>query len=222
MTYRHIDFQGNEIALPTGKVVCIGRNYLDHIQEMNSTVSEAPLLFMKPKAALCHMNEPIAIPTDKGECHNELEVSVLLKSPLKNASNEEVKNAIWGIGLGLDLTLREVQAELKKLGQPWERAKSFDNSAPLSGFVPLDNVNNLDDLHFTLTINGVVRQQGHTELMLHKIIPLIAHMSTIFTLDRGDVILTGTPKGVGKLSPADKVEASLDSLLALNTKVVAG
>ncbi|WP_334020473.1 fumarylacetoacetate hydrolase family protein [Alteromonas sp. S015] len=222
MTYRHIDFQGNEIALPTGKVVCIGRNYLDHIQEMNSTVSEAPLLFMKPKAALCHMNESIAIPTDKGECHNELEVSVLLKSPLKNASNEEVKNAIWGIGLGLDLTLREVQAELKKQGQPWERAKSFDNSAPLSGFVPLDNVNNLDDLHFTLTINGVVRQQGHTELMLHKIIPLIAHMSTIFTLDRGDVILTGTPKGVGKLSPADKVEASLDSLLALNTKVVAG
>ena len=221
MVYRHIDTQGNEIPLPVGKVLCIGRNYLDHIQEMNSTVSEAPLLFMKPKAALCHMHEPIAIPTDKGECHNELEVSVLLKSPLKNASNDEVKEAIWGIGLGLDLTLREIQAALKKQGQPWERAKSFDNSAPLSGFVPYSEVRNLDDLRFTLTINEEVRQQGHTELMLHKIIPLIAHMSSIFTLDSGDVILTGTPKGVGKLSPADKVEASLHSLLALNTEVVA-
>ena len=85
MAYRHIDTQGNEIALPVNKVVCIGRNYLDHIQEMNATVSEAPLLFMKPKAAMCHMHEPIAVPTDKGECHNELEVSVLLKSCLKKA-----------------------------------------------------------------------------------------------------------------------------------------
>ena len=221
MVYRHIDFQGNEISLPVSKVVCIGRNYLDHIEEMNSTVSEAPLLFMKPKAALCHMDEPIVIPTDNGECHNELEVSVLLKSPLKNASEDEVKDAIWGIGLGLDLTLREVQAALKKQGQPWERAKSFDNSAPLSGFVPFNETINLDDLRFTLTINEEIRQQGHTELMLHKIIPLIAHMSSIFTLDSGDVILTGTPKGVGKLSPADKVEASLNGLITVSSKVVA-
>ncbi|MBT3134980.1 fumarylacetoacetate hydrolase family protein [Alteromonas sp. ALT199] len=221
MAYRHIDSQSNEISLPVSKVVCIGRNYLDHIQEMNSTVSEAPLLFMKPKAALCHMHEHLGIPTDKGDCHNELEVSVLLKSPLKNASDDEVKDAIWGIGLGLDLTLREVQAALKKQGQPWERAKSFDNSAPLSGFVPLSKVNNIDDLRFNLTINDEVRQQGHTKLMLHKIIPLIAHMSSIFSLDSGDVILTGTPKGVGKLSPADKIAASLDGHLTVKTEVVA-
>ena len=221
MAYRHIDSQGNEISLPVSKVVCIGRNYLDHIQEMNSTISEAPLLFMKPKAALCHMQKPIAIPTDKGECHNELEVAVLLKSSLKHASDDDVKAAIWGIGLGLDLTLREVQAELKKQGQPWERAKSFDNSAPLSGFVPLSEIENLEDLRFTLTINGVVRQQGHTELMLHKIIPLIAHMSSIFTLDSGDVILTGTPKGVGKLCSQDTIVATLDNHLTVETEVIA-
>jgi len=221
MAYRHIDTQGNEIALPVNKVVCIGRNYLDHIQEMNATVSEAPLLFMKPKAAMCHMHEPIAVPTDKGECHNELEVSVLLKSSLKNASEDEVKSAMWGIGLGLDLTLREVQATLKKQGQPWERAKSFDSSAPLSGFLPLSSVGNLDDLRFTLTINGEVRQQGHTALMLHKIVTLIAHMSSIFTLDSGDVILTGTPKGVGKLSPSDRVFASLGNQVSVYTEVVA-
>ena len=140
---------------------------------------------------------------------------------MKNASVDDVKAAIWGIGLGLDLTLREVQAELKKQGQPWERAKSFDNSAPLSGFVPLSEIENLEDLRFTLTINGVIRQQGHTELMLHKIIPLIAHMSSIFTLDSGDVILTGTPKGVGKLCSQDTIVATLDNHLTVETEVIA-
>ena len=221
MPYHHIDVRGNEILLPVNKVVCVGRNYLDHIQEMNSTVSEMPLLFMKPKAAMCNMRDKITVPTDKGECHNELEVAVLLKSSVKNASEEEVKAAIWGVGLGLDLTLREIQADLKKQGQPWERAKSFDNSAPLSGFVPLNVVEDLDDLHFSLTINDEIRQSGHTELMLYKIVPLIAHMSSVFTLDSGDVILTGTPKGVGKLTPSDTVIASLENHLTVHTEVVA-
>ena len=220
MTYHHQNDKGQDIGLPVNKVVCVGRNYLDHINEMNSTVSEAPLLFMKPKAAMCNIANAVAIPTTMGPCHNELEVSVLLNRELKNASEEEARNAIWGIGLGLDLTLREVQAALKKDGQPWERAKSFDNSAPLSQFVPISAINDLDDLHFTLTINGEVRQQGDTSLMLNKIIPLIAHMSTIFTLDAGDVVLTGTPKGVGPLLPGDNVTISLQDHFTLDTKVI--
>lgn len=221
MPYHHVDMEGNEILLPVNKVICVGRNYLDHIQEMNSTVSETPLLFMKPKAAMCRMHDKVAVPTDNGECHNELEVSVLLKSSLKNANEDEVKAAIWGVGLGLDLTLRDVQAALKKQGQPWERAKSFDNSAPLSGFVPLNDVENLDELRFRLMINDEIRQDGHTALMLHKIVPLIAHMSSVFTLDSGDVILTGTPKGVGKLTPSDTVVATLEGHLTVHTEVVA-
>ena len=220
MTYLHKDNNGSPISLPVSKVVCIGRNYLDHIQEMNSTVSEAPLLFMKPKAALCYLDEAIQVPTDKGECHNELEVSILLKSSLKNATEEEVLNAIWGVGVGLDLTLRDVQAAFKAQGQPWERAKSFDYSAPVSGFVPLNEMGDLNDLHFTLTINGEVRQQGHTAMMLHKIVPLIAHMSEVFTLDSGDVILTGTPKGVGPLLPGDTIDAEFTGYLSIQTKVV--
>lgn len=219
MTYQHIDDHGKPIALPVNKVVCIGRNYLDHINEMNSTISEAPLLFMKPKAAMCNIANDIAIPTTLGPCHNELEVSVLLKKGLKNASEQEAAEAIWGIGLGLDLTLREVQGALKKDGQPWERAKSFDNSAPLSQFIPIDAFCDLDDLKFTLTINNEVRQSGHTALMLHKIIPLIAHMSTIFTLDAGDVVLTGTPKGVGPLFEGDILSISLHDYFTLETKV---
>ena len=220
MPYQHKSVAEQPIALPVNKVVCIGRNYLDHIQEMNSVVSEAPLLFMKPKSAMCDMTMPLAIPTDKGACHNELEVAVLLENSLKNASEPEVAAAIWGIGLGLDLTLRDVQASLKKQGQPWERAKAFDNSAPLSSFVPLAEFDNLDNLRFSLKINGEVRQQGHTALMLHKIIPLIAHMSTVFSLDAGDVILTGTPKGVGPLNDGDTVAVSLDAFFSLQTKVI--
>ena len=218
--YQHVEFQGNPIALPIGKVACIGRNYLDHIEEMKSVVSESPLLFLKPKAALCDMATPIVIPSNQGECHNELEVTVLLKHSLCKATEAEVLAAIWGIGLGLDLTLRDVQRKLKAQGQPWERAKSFDLSCPVSGFVPIDSTTDLQDLHFTLSINGEIRQSGHTAMMLHKIVPLIAHMSQTFTLEAGDVVLTGTPKGVGPLLAGDTVEAILHDKITVNTKVV--
>ncbi|AEF02506.1 fumarylacetoacetate hydrolase family protein [Alteromonas sp. KS69] len=218
--YQHLDVQGNPIALPVGKVACIGRNYLDHIEEMKSVVSASPLLFLKPKAALCDMGKPLSIPTDQGECHNELEVAVLLKHAVSKATEDEVLAAIWGIGLGLDLTLRDVQRELKAQGQPWERAKSFDLSCPVSGFVPIDSITDLQDLRFTLSINGEVRQSGHTAMMLHKIVPLIAHMSQTFTLDAGDIVLTGTPKGVGPLLVGDTIEATLHDKITVNTKVV--
>jgi 2-keto-4-pentenoate hydratase/2-oxohepta-3-ene-1,7-dioic acid hydratase in catechol pathway len=218
--YQHLDVQGNPIALPVGKVACIGRNYLDHIEEMKSVVSASPLLFLKPKAALCDMGKPLSIPTEQGECHNELEVAVLLKHTVSKATENEVLAAIWGIGLGLDLTLRDVQRELKAQGQPWERAKSFDLSCPVSGFVPIDSITDLQDLHFTLSINGEVRQSGHTAMMLHKIVPLIAHMSQTFTLDAGDIVLTGTPKGVGPLLVGDTIDATLHDKMTVNTKVV--
>jgi len=217
--YQHKDIKGNVIDIPAGKVVCIGRNYLDHINEMNSAVPDLPLLFLKPNAALCDMTLPLIIPTDKGECHNELEVAVLLQSPLCNASEAEVRAAIWGVGLALDLTLRDVQRELKAQGHPWERAKAFDYSCPVSGFVPIENIADLQDLHFTLNINGDCRQSGHTALMLHKIVPLIAHMSATFSLSAGDIILTGTPKGVGPLHINDTIEANLEDHFSVNTKV---
>ena len=218
--YQHKDVNSNLISLPVGKAVCIGRNYLDHIDEMKSAVPSSPLLFLKPKAALCDMSEPLVVPSDKGECHNELEVSVLLQSPLTCANESAVKQAIWGIGLGLDLTLRDVQKELKQQGQPWERAKAFDNSCPLSGFVPVSEFNDLQDIHFSLTINQQLRQRGHTAMMLHHIIPMIAHMSHSFTLDAGDVVLTGTPKGVGPLVAGDSVNAQLGDVLSVSTQVV--
>lgn len=217
--YQHVDINGNAIDLPVAKVICVGRNYLDHIDEMKSAVPAEPLLFMKPKAALCALDAPLVIPANLGECHNELEVAILLKSPLTNADINEVKQAIWGVGIGLDLTLRDVQASLKAQGYPWERAKSFDASAPVSGFVAWSEVTDIDDLHFTLTVNGELRQQGHTAMMMHKALALIAHMSCVFSLEAGDVILTGTPKGVGPLCAGEAIRATLSPWLDVTTKV---
>ncbi|MEW9799126.1 fumarylacetoacetate hydrolase family protein [Alteromonas sp. CYL-A6] len=218
--YQHLDNLGQPVDLPVGKVVCVGRNYLDHIEEMASTVPAAPLLFMKPAAALCALNEPLVIPHGRGECHNELEVAVLLSSPLSHASEDEVRAAVWGIGLGLDLTLRDVQKALKADGQPWERAKAFDRSCPVSGFVPVSLFGDWQDLHFTLSINDEIRQRGHTALMLHAIVPLIQEMSTVFSLAPGDVIMTGTPKGVGPLHAGDRITASLTGQFDVQTTVV--
>ncbi|MCU7555973.1 fumarylacetoacetate hydrolase family protein [Alteromonas sp. ASW11-19] len=218
--YMHQDNLGNPIALPVGKAICVGRNYHDHIDEMRSEVPAEPLLFMKPKAAFCHMQNPLRIPEGKGECHNELEVAVLLKQPLCNASVGEVLAAIWGIGLGLDLTLRDVQQTLKQKGLPWERSKAFDFSCPLSGFVPVSQFTRLDDIHFSLTVNDQQRQSGNTAMMLHAIPELIAHMSGVFTLDAGDVILTGTPKGVAALNNNDVVRAELADHFHVSTKVI--
>lgn len=217
--YQHLDELGNPLDLPVGKVVCIGKNYRDHIEEMQSQVPATPLLFMKPRAAMCAMAEPLKIPTEQGECHNELELAIVLNAPLSHASEQEAEKAIGGIGLGLDLTLRDVQHSLKEQGHPWERAKAFDFSCPLSGFVAKSRFNDLQDITFTLTINDEPRQQGNSAMMLHKIVPLIAYMSSQFSLDAGDVILTGTPKGVGPLQPQDQLTATLADTLTIKTQV---
>ena len=217
--YLHNDNLGNPIDLPVGKAVCVGRNYLDHIDEMRSAVPEEPLLFMKPKTALCDMSQPLVIPLDKGECHNELEVAVLLKQPLCRADNEEALNAIWGVGLALDFTLRDVQRSLKEKGLPWERCNAFDFSCPVSGFVPVSQVSDVQDLKFSLTVNNELRQSGHTAMMLHRVADLIAHMSQVFTLEAGDVVITGTPKGVGPLHSGDALSVVLEGHLSVSTTV---
>lgn len=218
--YLHQDNLKNPIDLPVGKVVCVGRNYLDHIDEMRSAVPEEPLLFMKPKAALCDMSQPLVIPLHKGECHNELEVAVLLKHPLCRADKEEAMQSLWGVGLALDFTLRDVQKSLKEKGLPWERCKSFDFSCPVSGFVPISQISDIQDLTFTLTVNGKQRQTGHTALMLHQVAALLSHMSEVFTLEAGDIIITGTPKGVAALHPGDELMATLDGHFSVATTVV--
>ena len=207
--YQHTSLAGKSIDLPVGKVVCVGRNYLDHIQELNNEVPAEPLLFMKPATALCEISKPLVIPADRGECHNELEVALLIAQPLRDCSSEQTAaDALYGVGLALDLTLRDVQQKLKDKGQPWERAKAFEQSAPLGPMTPLTEDIDLADLHFELTIDGQTRQAGHTANMMVGIAGLVAVVSRTWTLRPGDLIFTGTPEGVGPIAPGQQLRLS--------------
>lgn len=217
--YQHIDSEGQKINLPLGKIVCVGRNYLQHIKELANTVPSEPLLFIKPSTALTPLHKPLVIPENLGPCHNELEVAVLIKSTLCQATAEQAKLAIWGLGLGLDLTLRDVQSKLKEQGHPWERAKAFDASCPISQFVFQDKVENLSNLHFSLSVNRQVRQEGNTQDMLFPIISLLIYISETFTLLPGDIVMTGTPKGVAPLVVGDQLLVELEDHFSVHTYV---
>lgn len=219
MAYVHQKVDGSPIALPLGKVVCIGQNYQDHIAEMQSKTAAEPLFFIKPNTALCALAPAFTIPAGRGAVHNELEIAVLICQPLSGASAEQVVAAIWGYSLALDLTLREVQANLKQLGRPWEIAKGFDGACPVAGFVPSRDIAHPQQLDFSLMVNGVKRQHGNSANMIRGISALISEMSQHFTLLPGDMVLTGTPAGVGPLQSGDQLQLQLADFFTVNTKV---
>lgn len=207
--YQHRNWQGAVLDFPVNKVVCVGSNYAKHIKEMGSQTPEEPVLFIKPETALCDIRQPLALPQGLGEIHHEVELAVLIGSTLRQATEEHVLQAIAGYGIALDLTLRTLQSGLKKAGQPWEKAKGFDNSCPISGFISArEFAQDPQSIPISLKVNGEMRQQGSTADMLHKIVPLIAYMSRFFTLRAGDIILTGTPEGVGPLARNDELEVT--------------
>lgn len=217
--YQHQTVTGEPISLPVGKVVCIGQNYQDHIAEMQSKTAEEALFFIKPATALCRMAPFFAIPADRGSVHNETEIAVLLAKPLSRVNPAEVLDAVWGYSLALDLTLRDVQARQKQLGRPWEVAKAFDGACPVAGFIPAQQLPHPQQLDFSLHINGQLRQQGNSANMIRGIAQTISEMSQHFTLLPGDIILTGTPAGVGPLQSGDQLKLQLAGLLQTETQV---
>lgn len=211
MAYQHHYLDGSPLDLPVGKIVCIGRNYLDHIRELNNVVPETPILFMKPATALFPLDAPIRLPEGRGECHHEVELAVLVGQTLCHADAAMARQAVAGYGVALDLTLRDLQNELKKKGHPWETAKAFDGSCPLSLFLKPDALPEPQATDLSLQVNGTIRQHGNTRLMMVGIFELMAYISTHFTLQPGDVVLTGTPAGVAPLASGDALILSLAS-----------
>jgi len=210
MSYQHQYVDGTHIHFPLGKVVCIGRNYAEHAKEMNNPVPSEPLLFIKAGSCVVPLDDGFAIPEDRGAVHYEAEIAVLIGKPLSRTPDaEEVRDAISGFAPALDLTLRDLQARLKEKGYPWETAKSFDGACVLAPFVPGDAVEDLADIGIRLTINGEVRQDGNSRDMLNPILPMIQHICGHFSLQPGDVILTGTPVGVGPLHKGDELALEL-------------
>nr|WP_312972882.1 fumarylacetoacetate hydrolase family protein [Pseudomonas sp.] len=210
MSYQHQYIDGTRIHFPLGKVVCIGRNYAEHAKELNNPVPTEPLLFIKPGSCVVGLDGGFSIPDDRGSVHYEAEIAVLIGKPLSRTPNEEeVLDAISGFAPALDLTLRDVQSKLKDKGHPWEIAKSFDGACVLAPFVPGDTVADLTAIGIRLTINGEVRQDGSSAEMIFPIVPVIQEMAGHFNLQPGDVILTGTPAGVGPLNKGDELVLDL-------------
>lgn len=219
MSYQHRFHDGSAIDLPVGKVVCVGRNYADHAAELNNPVPTVPMLFIKPATSIVPLGEPFAIPADLGRVHFETEMAILICRPLSHADETECAAAIGGVGLALDLTLRDLQDDLKRQGHPWEKAKAFDGSCPLSAFVMPERIPDLQDVQIRLRVNGDPRQDGNSRFMLNPVLPLLSYMSRFFTLQPGDVVLTGTPAGVGPIESGDRLLVELGDLLRVETRV---
>jgi len=221
MTYQHRYADNTPCALPVGKVVCVGRNYAEHAKELGNAVPAEPILFIKPRTAVTSLLQPVRVPPGQGACHFETEIALLIGSTLTQADEDTAREAIAGIGLGLDLTLREVQDALKAKGLPWEKAKAFDGACPLSPFVRPAPVADLANLRLRLQVNGENRQDGNSSDMLTPVLPLLVYMSRHFTLEPGDVVMTGTPRGVGPLLAGDAVRVTLgEDLLVVETRAV--
>ena len=219
MGYRYKWTNGEEISLAPGKIVCIGRNYAEHARELNNPILTEPLLFMKPVTALVDITEPIAIDWEKGIIHHELEIAILIGEGLIRCTREQAASAIFGVGIALDLTLRDLQNELKQKGHPWEKAKAFDGSCPLSAFEPIESFDALDNIELQLAVNGEVRQKGSSKQMLTGIVSLLKYISRWFTLTPGDIVLTGTPAGVGPLHPGDELQMDLIKHFSIQTVI---
>ncbi len=216
-----IYISGSDSSLTVSKIVCVGRNYAEHASEMKAEVPTEPVLFLKPPSSIIRSGENIVHPAFSKEMHHEVEMVVAIGRRVKNVPVSGALDAVAGYGVGLDMTLRDVQSLAKKKGLPWSVAKGFDTSAPVSDFVPVSKLGPRPTFDIECRVNGVVRQRGSTAAMIFDVATLISHISSIFTLEAGDLIFTGTPEGVAAVRPGDQIEAQLSGYAAIRHTVVA-
>lgn len=201
------------------KIICIGRNYTDHITELKNERPSEPVVFIKPDSAVLPKEQDFYIPEFSNDVHYEVEVLVKIKKVGKHIDEKFAPSYYDEIGLGIDFTARDLQSKLKEKGLPWEKAKGFDGAAVVGNWMPKSTFDNVDNLNFKLLKNDEVVQSGNTSFMLWKIDEIIAHVSTFFTLKKGDIIFTGTPAGVGKVSPNDYLSGLLEDQELFSLKI---
>lgn len=192
------------------KIICIGRNYVKHIEELQNERPSEPVVFLKPDSAILLKQHPFVIPEFSNDIHHEVEILVKINKVGKYIEPKFAHNYYEEIGLGIDFTARDLQAKLKEKGLPWEKAKAFDGSAVIGDFLPKNSFNSLESINFELVSNGKVVQKGSSSHMLWKIDELISHVSQYFTLKIGDIIFTGTPEGVAAVKPNDILEGFIE------------
>jgi len=201
------------------KIICIGRNYANHIAELQNERPAEPVIFLKPDTAVVQKQFPFVIPEFSTDVHHEVEVLVKINKVGKHIAEKFAHKYYDEIGLGIDFTARDLQQHLKDKGLPWEKAKAFDGSAVIGDFLPKTQFESLENLTFGLTVNGSMVQQGNTSHMLWKIDELIAYVSQFFTLRTGDILFTGTPEGVAAVKPGDVLEGFLEGHQLFRTQI---
>ncbi|MBK9097071.1 MAG: fumarylacetoacetate hydrolase family protein [bacterium] len=203
-----------------GKIICVGRNYAEHAKELGNEIPEKPVLFLKPASGLIYSGEQIIHPDYGNELHHEVELVLLIGETVKKASKAQSEKAIIGYGVGLDMTLRDVQDGLKKKGHPWTLAKCFDTSAAISDFVLKKDCQLKADEKLELKVNGVIKQSDTLKSMLFKPAEIVEYISSVMTLEKGDLIFTGTPAGVSRVNRGDRLEAKLGEIAMLSCTVI--
>ena len=199
-------------TIKVGKIVCVGRNYNEHIAEMAAEKPSDPVLFLKPSTAILNESNNIILPTFSNEVHHEIELALLVDKEAKSIKSENWRNYITGAGIALDLTLRDHQSVAKKKGLPWCVSKGFDGACPIGSFVSIDTISNISALQIKLFVNNELRQSGNTNQMIFPPGKLLEYISSIFTLEPGDIILTGTPSGVGPLKSGDQLRGIIETV----------
>lgn len=201
------------------KILAIGRNYADHIKELANERPEEPVIFTKPDTALLQNNEPFYYPNFSNDIHHEVEVIIRICKEGKHIEEQHAHKYFDKIGLGIDFTARDLQSKAKEKGLPWAIAKGFNGSAPISAWVEKSSFSNLEDLNFSLLVNGDKKQEGNTSMMIFTIPFIISYLSRFFTLKTGDIIFTGTPAGVGPVKIGDRLTGFLQTQKLLDFEI---
>jgi len=201
------------------KIICIGRNYIDHAKELNNPVPKVPVFFMKPDTALIQKHNPFFYPEFSNDIHYETELVIKISKNGRHIEEQFAHKYYDEIGIGLDLTARDLQSECKKKGLPWEIAKAFDNSAPLGSFKNISEFEDINNINFSLNINGEQKQIGNSADMIFNFNHIISYLSQFVTLKLGDLIFTGTPAGVGPIKIDDHFEAFIEDEKMLDLRV---
>jgi acylpyruvate hydrolase len=217
---KSVKIKNSKEEFTIGKIVCVGRNYAEHAKELGNDVPDKPVLFLKPASALIYSGGEIIHPEYGNELHHEVELVLLIGATIRKANKAQSEKAIIGYGVGLDMTLRDVQNEMKKKGSPWTLAKCFDTSAVISDFVLKKDYQLKTDEKLELKVNGQLKQSDILKSMIFNPAEIVEYISFVMTLEKGDLIFTGTPAGVSGVNRGDKLEAKLGEVAELVCKVV--
>jgi len=215
-----LPIQGSALRFPVRRIFCIGRNYAEHAKEMGAAVETGrPMFFCKPADAVVADGADVPYPSATAELHHEVEMVLALGAGGRDVPAERAAALVWGVGVGLDLTRRDLQAQAKAKGHPWDVAKAFDHSAPVSALRQLAGALPGPDTGLRLTVNGELRQQARLGEMIHDVQHLLAALSTLFELKPGDLVFTGTPAGVAELQRGDRFHAELAGIATLDGRI---